>query len=181
VPNIRSEARSSDNEIAPSPSIHVEDCRSPAPESAARPPVDGMEEHTDVGSGAGDERRKERKHGTSGNDSDGDLVQSSEESEYTLSEQRSRRHVDPDRRSETDTIVPRRNLTVLDVAALIFNKMVRILETILIASLTYNVCSRSAREFSPHLELFLCIRSRNLLVLVYGLSVASLHRCCKQP
>jgi hypothetical protein len=32
--------------------------------------------------------------------------------------------MDSDRVSETDTIVPRRNLSILDVVALIFSKMV---------------------------------------------------------
>jgi hypothetical protein len=55
-----------------------------------------------------------------------DIIQNRQESDYTLSEERSRRHMDSDRVSETDTIVPRRNLSILDVAALIFNKMVRV-------------------------------------------------------
>jgi hypothetical protein len=51
-------------------------------------------------------------------------LQNRQESDYTLSEERWRRRIDSDRVSETDTIVPRRNLSVIDVAALIFNKMV---------------------------------------------------------
>jgi hypothetical protein len=61
---------------------------------------------------------------TIGRDQIFETLQNRQESDYTLSEERSRRRIDFDRVSETDTIVPRRNLSVLDVAALIFNKMV---------------------------------------------------------
>src|SRR5689334_4785417 len=43
------------------------------------------------------------------------VVHSGEESQFTLSYRGSRRRVDSDNRSQTETIVPRRNLTVLDV------------------------------------------------------------------
>lgn len=61
---------------------------------------------------------------TIGRDQVFETLQNRQQSDYTLSEERSRRRIDSDRASETDTIVPRRNLSVLDVAALIFNKMV---------------------------------------------------------
>ncbi|KAE9379783.1 hypothetical protein N431DRAFT_527234 [Stipitochalara longipes BDJ] len=56
--------------------------------------------------------------------SDPTMLRNHQDSDYTLSEERSRRRMDSDGVSETDTIVPRRNLSILDVAALIFNKMV---------------------------------------------------------
>jgi hypothetical protein len=61
---------------------------------------------------------------TIGRDQIVETLQNRQESDYTLSEERSRCRIDSDRVSETDTIVPRRNLSALDVAALIFNKMV---------------------------------------------------------
>ena len=69
-----------------------------------------------------------------GPDQNFETLQNRQESDYTLSEERWRRRIDSDRVSETDTIVPRRNLSIIDVAALIFNKMV----ISLVLSLSYS-------------------------------------------
>jgi hypothetical protein len=75
--------------------------------------------------------------------------------------------LDSDRFSE-HTIVPRRNLTEIDVAALILNKMVILLLTQIVECLTNRVY-RLALVFLPHLEPFLLIPNQSLLVLFFGL------------
>jgi hypothetical protein len=52
------------------------------------------------------------------------MIHNHQNNDYILSDERLRRLMDCDRVSEIDTIVPRRNLSVLDVTALNFNKMV---------------------------------------------------------
>lgn len=92
--------------------------------------LEGIEVQLDSGTHT---EQNEKKVGHFEHGPSSDSAHQSEESEYSLSEQRSRRYLDPDGTSITDTLVPRRNLTILDVAALIFNKMVCLLWAIQVA------------------------------------------------
>jgi hypothetical protein len=98
-------------------------------ESVTESQLGGFEEHIIDRAlereGPGGEHAKSSKAANPNPIGDLNMIQNRQESDYTLSEERSRRRMDSDRVSETDTIVPRRNLSILDVAALIFNKMVR--------------------------------------------------------
>jgi hypothetical protein len=124
VPDIREEPRHIDDNVHKNPSIYVEDFRILGYETPMR--IEDVAEHVkpDNGAATGGDVLPERQQIPSGGPHDAEIVHSGEESQFTLSDQRSRRRVDSDNKSQTETIVPRRNLTVLDVAALIFNKMV---------------------------------------------------------
>jgi hypothetical protein len=92
--------------------------------SVTRSQLDGIEEHIKDG-GVGVEELRKKPDGKEDIENRFAIpVMPHQDSDYTLSEERSRRRIDSDRVSETDTIVPRRNLSILDVAALILNKMV---------------------------------------------------------
>jgi hypothetical protein len=93
-------------------------------QSVTRSQLDGIEEHIKDG-GVGVEELRKKPDGKEDIENRFAIpVMPHQDSDYTLSEERSRRRIDSDRVSETDTIVPRRNLSILDVAALILNKMV---------------------------------------------------------
>lgn len=84
--------------------------------------------------------------------------------DFTLSDERSRRRMDSDLMSETDTIVPRRNLSVLDVASLIFNKMVSCPNIRISKNQLTNLFNRLALGFSQRQARFCCIQSQSQLV-----------------
>lgn len=156
VPNTRSASQQNDDEeSARPPSINVHGYDGTTSEVVSDQ-LDGIEEHTEDGSGVGDDHKQINAVGHSS------LRRNVEESEYTLSDERSRRRIDSDHMSETDTIVPRRNLSVLDVAALIFNKMVISPEPMpAIHALMILILVRSEPESSPHLELCCFTPSRS--------------------
>ncbi|KAH8655058.1 amino acid permease-domain-containing protein [Tricladium varicosporioides] len=126
VPNIRSNGRNdNDSEITRYPLISVEDCDGAITEAATQNRLDGIQELAE-NKGTLQENYKngyevEDKSPHSSGDS---ALMENGGGDYTLSDERSRRRIDSDRMSETDTIVPRRNLNAFDVAALILNKMV---------------------------------------------------------
>ena len=126
--NGRDGGRDTGDEIIDERSVGVLPYENAVYESVAENQLGGIEEHTKDGALGHDNPRHEHDGKFKVETLPGvpSMLQNHQDSDYTLSEERSRRRMDSDRVSETDTIVPRRNLSVLDVAALIFNKMVTI-------------------------------------------------------
>jgi hypothetical protein len=126
--NGRDGGRDTGDEIIDERSVGVLPYENAVHESVAENQLGGIEEHTKDGALGHDNPRHEHDGKFKVETLPGvpAMLQNHQDSDYTLSEERSRRRMDSDRVSETDTIVPRRNLSVLDVAALIFNKMVTI-------------------------------------------------------
>ncbi|KAL6252611.1 hypothetical protein RBB50_000330 [Rhinocladiella similis] len=120
VPNIH-DATGSDDGTRPSPVINAQDYEN----SNAVVPLQIDDPDTTVPSidNSHDAARPQKATLNDGRSSMKFKV-ATERDEMTLSMQRSHSRQDSDQYSETETIVPRRNLTVLDVASLIFNKMV---------------------------------------------------------
>jgi hypothetical protein len=121
VPNVRHGSRNSIDMVVPQPLINVQDYNNL--DAPSRPQLWDTGELTE---GAGStENNIEMAHDAppAVPHTGGGLLRSQGDSDFMLS-LRSRKSADSDAHSNSETIVPRRNLTVLDVAALIFNKMV---------------------------------------------------------
>lgn len=127
MPNYRDDFSVDDN--SPGPSIVVEEWREKSGENLSKDNPDTAESHTAARTDHVEEISNsvlQKDTALDPDPRDFELVRS-HETENSLFDAKSRRRIDSDRTSETGTIVPRRNLSIIDVTALIFNKMVSFL------------------------------------------------------